>query len=104
MCVKYSIALTSRWVDSEIEKAFQKEEALTKEREKKVLALIPLNLDGFLFNGWQDGKASRVRGRFAPDFRGWDTDHAKCEELIGQVVRALRADGHAREKPPVSRL
>jgi hypothetical protein len=83
-CSKHS--LTSYWVDGEIGKAFQKEQVSMKERGQKVLALIPLNLDGFLFDGWQDGKAPRVRARFAPDFLGWDADHAKCEGLIEQVV------------------
>jgi uncharacterized protein YjbI with pentapeptide repeats len=101
-CSKHS--LTSLWVDGEIERAFQKEQLLRKERSQKVLALIPLNLDGYLLDGWQDGKASQVRARLAPDFRGWDTDHARWEELIEQLVRALRADEHAREKPPQSRL
>ena len=91
-------------MDNEIEKAFQKEQGLMKERKQKVLARIPLNIDGFLFGGWRDGKASRVRARLAPDFRGWAESHAKCEQQIERVVLALRADEHAREKPPKSRL
>jgi hypothetical protein len=35
-------------VDEEIEKAFTKERALMKAREKKDQALIPLDLDGYL--------------------------------------------------------
>jgi hypothetical protein len=91
-------------VDNEIDKAFQKEQTLMNQRKKKVLALVPLNLDGYLFDGWENGKASQVRARVAADFRGWAESHAKCEEQIERVVRALRADEHTRARPPKSKL
>ena len=85
-------SLASWWVDKEIEKAFQKEERLWRERGEKVLALIPLNLDGHLFAGkWASGKASLVTGRLAADFTGWETDNAKFDrEFDEKVVHALR--------------
>ena len=91
-------------MDGEIDKAFQKEQALMKERKQKVPALIPLNLDGYLFEGWESGKASYVKALLASDFRGWEKDHSRCQKQIDRVVRALRADEHAREQPPKPRL
>jgi hypothetical protein len=102
-CSKDSLA--SWWVDKEITTAFDKEQALWKERGKKTLALIPLNLDGYMFGGdWNDGKAISVKSRLAADFTGWETDNAKFEREFERLVRAFRADGGEREAPPPAKL
>lgn len=74
-----------------------------KERGKKVLALVPLNLDGHLFT-WENGKAGDVLSRLAADFSGWDTNNTIFDSQLERLVRALRADEGGRETPPPSRL
>lgn len=97
-------SLTSWWVDNEIAKAFAKEQALMKEHKNKVLALIPLDLDGYLFEGiWSSGKSSQVRERVAADFRGWRKNSAKFQKQVLNVIRALQVDGRRENKPPSSK-
>ena len=111
-------------MDGEINRAFQKEAELMKERAKrearppsgplpvrggeggrKVLALIPLNLDGFLFSAdYQSGKKAEITSRVAANFVGWEKDHALFDRELEKVIRALRTADHGRERPPPARL
>jgi TIR domain/Trypsin-like peptidase domain len=94
-------SLTSWWVDSEIERIFQKERDLFKKRKGKVLALIPLMLDDFMLSRWESGKAPEVKSRLAADFRDWE-DQTKFEGSFDSLVNAL--DLRAREIAPESKL
>ena len=96
-------SLTSWWVDNEIDRAFEKERELMKQRERKVLSLIPLNLDGYLFDGWEHEYKDYLTERLAADFTGWETDNAKFEREFERVVKAMMTEG-AKPPPPEGRL
>ena len=101
-CSEHS--LTSWWVDNEVATTFNKEQLLMKDRKKKVLSLIPLNLDGFIFSDeWESGKRQQIKERLAADFTGWETDNAIFEEQFERIVKALQTEG-AREEPPVRKI
>jgi hypothetical protein len=63
-----------------------------KDKKSKILVLIPLNPDGYVFQ-WTNGKASQVRERLAADFRGWKRSHSKFEEQMEKLIRGLWALG-----------
>lgn len=101
-CSKTS--LSSWWVDNEIDTAFDKERSIMKERGKKILALIPLNLDGYMFSDdWLSGKKRQVLSRLAADFSGWENDNTRFESHLERLVNALKTDS-TREPPPKSKL
>lgn len=101
LCASKS-SLTSQWVHREITIALEKEERLYKERGKPVLVLIPLNLDGYLFD-WDNGHGPLLRERMAGDFVGWEQGDANLLKSIEPLVQALRA-GNNKPLPPESKL
>jgi len=102
-CSKSS--LTSWWVDNEISTAFSKEQHLMKKQGRKILVLIPLNLDGFLFdNECENTKAHQIKERLAADFSGWENDESKFEEQLNKVVKSLMVNDLGREYPPETKL
>ncbi|MGO4882325.1 MAG: toll/interleukin-1 receptor domain-containing protein [Bryobacteraceae bacterium] len=91
-CSKHSLRPDS-WVDKEIATALEKEGQLTRQRGKRVLLLIPLNLDGYLFGAeWTGSYRAEIRRRLAADFTNWQTDDGNFATQVQNVIRALRAE------------
>ncbi len=76
---------------------------LREKHEAQKLALIPLNLDGFMFD-WTGSHGATLRKRLAANFTGWEHDNAKFEKQFERLVLALRSDDQAREAPPEPKL
>jgi hypothetical protein len=91
-------SLNSWWVKDEIRKAME------RERRDGLDIIIPLMVDRYLLDKWEDGMAADLRSRLAADFTGWEHDNAKFEEQFERVVRALRAGEVELEKKPESML
>jgi len=94
-------ALTSWWVENELTRAFEKEQELQRDRGEKVLCVIPLDLDGYLFE-WTDGKATRLKERVAANFK--DRRARAFDKQLERLVAALRPQDHGRRQPPRSQL
>jgi hypothetical protein len=76
-----------------------------KERGQKVLSVIPIDLDGYLFSGdWRSGKEREVKSRLVANFQEWKDDRSAFDAQVDRLVRSLRADGAARESPPPTKL
>jgi len=92
LCVSEN-SVTREWVDDEINSIMDREQELRKEAAESVLALVPLNLDGYLFTGWTSPNAALVKRQLAADFNGWESDNAMFEAGLERVVSRLRTDG-----------
>ena len=92
-------------VHNEVGSAFDTEQELMKEGQGKVHALIPLDLDGYLFDGpWESSKASQVKDRLAADFTGWESDNDKYRRGLKQLLNELRSESADHKAEPSTKL
>ena len=56
------------------------------------LALIPLDLDNFLFDGWESGLTQTLRSRLVANFTGWETNSDVFDQQIYLRVVGLSHD------------
>lgn len=72
-------------VRNEIQETFDREA-----RDGGAAYLIPVMLDDYLLNGWDDPLAERVRGRVAADFRGAADDERVFDKEMERLLAVLR--------------
>ena len=89
LCCSRSALEASLWVDREIDAALIKEEQLNRTYGRKASALIPLNLDGFVYT-WNGPKASYLQSRYILDFSDWQSDQEKFSSALARLVEALQ--------------
>ena len=90
-------SLTSKWVIRELRKARKKEERLYKETGKELDVLIPISLDGYLFE-WDNENQDFITERIVGDFSNWK-DEQEFEKEVDKLVRALKPDRKG-DSPP----
>lgn len=95
-------SLTSWWVDNEVKILLEKEQQLTKTRGSRFWLLLPLDLDGYVWN-WNSGISTQLKVRHMPKAHGWRDDPEVINQICKQVTNALRVDG-GRSDPPPSKL
>ena len=86
-CSRHS--LSSWWVDNELGAAILKEEMLARQHGRPIRIVIPLNLDGSLFEDtWSSGYKALLRRRLAVDFRKW-RNRSVFDERLTELMSAL---------------
>ena len=80
-CSKSS--LNSWWVHDEIRKAQD------LERRSNALRIIPVLIDRYLLDEWDDGLASDLTSRLAVNFAGWKPGN-RYETELQRLLRALQ--------------
>ena len=94
-------SLTSWWVDNEIKILLEKEQQLTKDKGKRYWLLMPVDLDGRVWD-WESGISTQLKVRYIVKAQDWENNPAVLKETCRLITRALRVDN--RPAPPPSQL
>jgi uncharacterized protein YjbI with pentapeptide repeats len=76
------------WVEQEIERALQKEREFRKKRNRIVPVLIPITIDGYVFERWSSPYKTTVTQRHIGDFRDWRDERA-YGKAISKLIDAI---------------
>jgi hypothetical protein len=73
-----------------LEKVYEKEREMQKERGKKFRLVIPIRIDDHILN-WKEGILATVRNSVIGDFTQWQDDVA-FEKAVKELIGALNAN------------
>lgn len=71
------------------------ERALRIEDEERREVLVPIALDGFIFEEWQSGRRADVLGKMVADAQGWEENPAKYDSVRERLIKDLELPGEA---------
>ena len=86
-----------------MKRVLQKEIDIRKNEGRKVTALVPVDLDGHVFN-WEHGLKDEVCSRNVGDFKDWGPRKGIPEDALEKLIRALRLDDSGRAPVPGKKL
>jgi hypothetical protein len=92
LCCSRNSLKRSAWVEREVREALRKEELIHKDVGRGGLALIPLNIDGYMFSEefGESPYSTEIRRRQAVNFENWESDLSKMQSGVKAIVKALR--------------
>jgi hypothetical protein len=92
LCCSESALRNSWWIETEIEKSLQREKEMERREGQESLALIPLDLDGYLAEGWRNSRRDEVLSREVADFTSWHKGEPLPRASLECLMEALRVD------------
>jgi uncharacterized protein YjbI with pentapeptide repeats len=90
-------SINSEWVEDEVESGYE------QEQKRKPTILFPIRLDDAIMDTEKAWAAKLRRSRHIGDFTNWK-DHDSYQNAFERLLRDLKADADAREKPPEAKL
>jgi uncharacterized protein YjbI with pentapeptide repeats len=89
LCVSKT-SIGGLWIDDEIRRALDQEAKILKDRCKKPVLLLPVDLDGFLLGPDRHaGVKPEIFARITANFAGWQKDASIFERELERVVAAI---------------
>ena len=77
-------------MDAEVDKILQREKEMFDRTGHKISLLVPVDIDGYVFESDFFGKASILKSRICADFTAWKDDE-QFEPKLDELVEALTA-------------